>query len=526
MPAITPRYLSILDTTLRDGDQAAGYAFSREQKIMIAHLLEEAGVDCVEVGFPQSSAWESETCRIIASDLAKTGVMVMTRARIADIRASAEVLSGAKDGRLHLSLPVSRLHIHTKLRKTESEILSLAVEAVSYASGLVHSVEIGAEDATRTDRAFLLEYCQAVTEAGAHTVNIADTVGYTVPHEFSHLIQYLMSHVEAFSTGRSVLSVHCHNDFGLANANTLAGIHAGCGQIELTCMGIGERAGNASLEEMCALLHNRRDLFPVTTSLDRQAIERIPDLISRFIGTDLSPLKPVTGRNNHSHASGIHQHGIAANRNTYTPFQAESETATPERIVISRHSGIVGLSSAVKKYTGLVLDEPNLIKVLEAVKSKAAEVPTLGATELLEILNDMKLIKTPLWHCSALTVTESLSISDSQTPANTQFSAKAEFQRSGRENTSVVYEFSDVSWPQVIVSLIFPLFPTPIKLKTLSFSGYGSDAPTMRLFIEAAPKAQVERHYALERTGKNRALLLLECLLDIVNVENCLTGTP
>ncbi len=520
MPVIETRRLRILDTTLRDGDQAAGCAFTQRQKLEIARLLEECGVDCIEAGFPSSSSHDFEGCRLIASEIRNTSIAVMTRASIEDIRVSANAIAGASRGMLHLSLPVSSLHIERKLGKSESEILRIGRESVSFAAGLAGLIEIGAEDATRADRNFLLDYCGTVTEAGALIVNISDTVGYTVPDEFARLIHFLLEGVDAFRSGRSVLSVHCHNDFGLANANTLSAIGSGCGQIEVTGMGIGERAGNAALEEIEALLRSRADLYPVETSLVPSAIARIPRLISGILGTDFSPFKPVTGRNRAAHASGIHQHGIIQDRATYEPTGAILPGLPPARIVLSRHSGKAGLARFIQRYAGIELDEESLKHVLEEVKEACGCLPALGVSELLSILHSRLLIPLPPIECIALTVTEN------HTQEFSGFSAAASFTRSP---SGAVPESCAVRSPsrlEVFLALAAKLFLPPIQITTLSFSGCGNPAPAMRLYLEATVAHPQNRAYALERTGTSLDMLLLQCLIDIINAEYCLTTPP
>ena len=524
------RRLRILDTTLRDGDQAAGYAFTPAQKLSIALALEEAGVDCVEAGFPASSAREADICRLIAASLRTASVAVMSRASVADIRSSAAALDGSGRGVLHLSLPVSRLHIETKLRKTEAEILSLAAESTLFAAGLASAVEAGAEDATRADRSFLLEYCCAVTEAGAGIVNIADTVGHTVPHEFAGLIRFLLERVPAFRNGQSLLSVHCHNDFGLANANTLSGITAGCGQIEVTCLGLGERSGNAALEEIGAVLRCRSDLYRVDTGLNAPATDNLVSLVSGIIGSSLSPFKPVTGWNRRSHASGIHQQGILTNAQTYAPGPDDPA----DRIVIGPHSGRAGLRDAVRRYAGREIGEADLTRLLETVKTDQRAIPSLGVTELLSMLYDDGLIDNSPIGCDSLVVSERL------TPAGFMYIATAGFAAYHPKGAAVdalstgMTATSD-TWTEAIVGLVRSVSPAVMALETISFSGYrqaypsphSPSNPAMRLNLAVTasdPAGNPGRRYVLERVGFSQYRLLLDCLLDMVNAEKGLAS--
>jgi 2-isopropylmalate synthase len=516
------RRLTIFDTTLRDGDQAAGCAFSAAQKLLLARALEKAGVDCIEAGFPSSSKADFDACRLIATEIFGPRIAVMTRAVLADIRLSAEALAGSGKGMIHLSLPVSRLHIETKLRKSESGVLSLASECVRFAAGFAPFVEAGAEDATRADRNFLVDYCCAVTEAGAHIVNIADTVGYTVPHEFGALVRHLLKSVPAFRTGRSVLSVHCHNDFGLANANTLAGIAAGCSQIEVTALGIGERAGNAALEEIDAILRARSDLYPVETVLSLPGLGNLTRLVCGILGTDLSPFKPVTGRNARAHASGIHQQGTLLDKATYSSVPGSA----PERIVLSRHSGKEGLRAAIRHYAGIEVAPEMLGELLAAVKDSPETGPLYGVTELLTLLRAHRLIPMDPTRRLSLEVTETAA------EAKTVCSVTAKLGQNVPSGLAITHFASGSAWPDTLLALVSPIHPGGILLVTLSFSGFQTHESThgdsfphaSRLYIEAIAGGS-QRRYTLERTGADPKILFLDCLLDILNAEICLTET-
>ncbi|MDR3247850.1 MAG: 2-isopropylmalate synthase, partial [Treponema sp.] len=373
------RRLSILDTTLRDGDQAAGFAFSPDQKRTLARALIEAGVDTVETGFPLSSPADFDLCRELAREFPGR-TAVMCRGRREDIAATARVFSGGVPGLLHISLPVSKIHIRAKLGITETELLKRTTELSAYAAELVSSVEFGAEDATRADRNFLFDYCGAAFAAGVNIVNIADTLGIAGPGEFGSLIVFLKR-----SNTTKCMSVHCHNDLGLALANTLAAIEAGCGQVEVSAGGIGERAGNAALEELCLNLEARREWYGVHAGLK---LERLPDLIARVreISAIDSPLKPVSGWNIRAHASGIHQQGLARESETYANPALDAISPGPERIILSRHSGQAGLRLFAQRYCGFELSDPIAQEILARVK--AAPGPLTGLTEFLCMLVD------------------------------------------------------------------------------------------------------------------------------------------
>ncbi|MDR3147531.1 MAG: 2-isopropylmalate synthase, partial [Treponema sp.] len=386
------RRVTILDTTLRDGDQA--FCFGAKEKIAFALALAQAGVDVIETGFPLSGRIDFELCRTAALELRNFSSpenpgplsAVMCRGRPGDIAASAGVFSGGLPGLLHISLPVSAIHIEAKLGKTQGELIALAREAVSFAAGLVAEVELGAEDALRADRDFLADYCRAALEAGARRVNIADTLGASSPDELKGLVAFLRSRVPAFAAGanEALLSIHCHNDLGLACANTLAALEAGCGQAEVSVCGLGERAGNAALEEVAANIDLRSHATGLCTGVNP---EKLPELINRAAAmAGLSPMKPLAGWNTRSHGSGIHQQGLSRNAETYSLPGLERWTGAGERIVLSRHSGRAGTILFAERYCGLILDEKTAALVTEKIKS--AETLT-GITEFLCILSDL-----------------------------------------------------------------------------------------------------------------------------------------
>lgn len=475
----------------------------------------------------------------------------MTRAILADIRASASALSGSSRGVLHLSLPVSLLHIAAKLRISAREVLERCRESVAFASGLAAAVEMGAEDATRADRNFLLDYCGTAVDSGARIVNIADTVGRSVPGEFASLLAFLREGIPAFRDGRAILSVHCHNDFGLANANTLAGIGAGCAQIEVTALGIGERSGNASLEEIAAILAARTDFFGPCPDLDYPSLGRLARLLSGILGTGLSPFKPVTGANTRSHASGIHQQALAVDPATYNSRETDPFCLVPDRIVIGRHSGKAGLRAAIARYAGIPIDGKTLACLLSAVKEACRESPQFGITELLALLNSEGLIAVDPLRCLSLATACTHSAPDNRlqaefaaVPATTpsaclpSFEVNAVFSASSASPASSMTVIATApTWKRALEQAVETLFPPGICVETLSFSGFASAReatgespaaapPAQRLYLEASAAAAPYRRYAIERTGIDRDRLYLECLLDIVNAENCLTRNP
>ncbi|MDR1384288.1 MAG: hypothetical protein LBJ67_10685 [Planctomycetaceae bacterium] len=375
------RRITVFDTTLRDGDQAAGFAFSQNEKPPLALALAEAGVDIVEAGFPFSSDADFYACRETAAVLrgSSAKAAMMCRAKSTEIRGTANLLG--ESGILHLTLPVSDAHLAAAGKLSHLQLLEQAVKAVTFAAGLSFAVEAGAEDATRADLNFLCDYCEAVIAAGATVVNIADTLGILAPPQMKTLIQTLRTRVSGFE--QAGLSVHCHNDFGLASANTLAAVEAGCNQVEATVGGLGERAGNAALEEIAVNLASHPETYRAATGI---RLERLADLTTAFCrsaGISLGPLKPLTGWNVHAHASGIHQRGAAVSEDNYSPESARISGRAPERIVLSRHSGKAGVRLAAEQYGLGEITDDEAERILEQIKQSGKR--TVGATEFYHL---------------------------------------------------------------------------------------------------------------------------------------------
>jgi 2-isopropylmalate synthase len=536
------RRIKVLDTTLRDGDQAAGFAFSPEAKYTLACALALAGVDIIETGFPLSNSADFDVCRILAREIAEisagTGISipgggngdtvcrpltaVMCRGRAEDIRKSAEVFAGSVPGVLHISLPVSKIHITEKLGKTESELIAMAAEAVSFAKGFVPLVELGAEDSGRADRNFLREYCEAATGAGASVVNISDTLGVLAPKEFTALIRFLRESVPAFSGGSSpekspgcsdvCLSVHCHNDLGLACANTLAAVEAGCGQIEVSVLGIGERAGNAALEEVAANLDARPGMYRAVTGLSPEKIAALVPLVMKAAGTGVSPMKPLSGWNVRAHSSGIHQQGLSRNAGTYSPPALERWAMTPERIVLSRHSGQAGVRTFARRYCGIDLDDEALAAVTGAIKA-AGETAT-GITELLLILAGLG--KLPAGFPRPL-VCVSFSETQERTADKTAFTVRASVSAAaetlnvsggGEDEPAAVLEALKIT--ARLCGRIDNRNPD-ITFRRTEISACGN---RVRLYAEAGIDG---KFYGIERTGVSAGYLLFACGLDVLN---------
>ncbi len=367
MPEKSNRII-VFDTTLRDGEQSPGATMNLAEKITLAQQLELLGVDVIEAGFAASSPGDFEAVSSIAKEVDNICVASLARALESDIERAAEAVRHAKNSRIHTFLATSPLHMEYKLRKTPTEVLALAEKAVRFASSCCKDVEFSCEDSTRSDLGFLVEVCNAAIEAGATTLNIPDTVGYIQPEEYSKRIAYLKEKVK--DSHKVVFSTHCHNDLGLAVANTLAAITAGARQIEVTIGGIGERAGNAALEEVIMALNVRKPYYQLETGIKTELLYPTVRKLYRIIGQNIARNKPIVGANAFAHESGIHQAGVLSNPETYEIMTPESVGLPKNDIVMGKHSGRNALKSKVEGL-GYKLETEQLDVVLAAIKRLA-----------------------------------------------------------------------------------------------------------------------------------------------------------
>ena len=330
--------IRIFDTTLRDGEQSPGASMNIEEKLRIATQLEKLNVDVIEAGFPIASDGDFEAVKKIAQTIKGPEIAGLCRANIKDIDRAWEALKYAGDrGRIHTFIATSDIHMQRKLQMEPEKVKETAVKAVKHAISYTPNVEFSCEDAVRTRLEFLAEMVEAVIEAGATTVNIPDTVGYAIPFEFFNIIKYLKENVR--NIDKAVLSVHCHNDLGLAVANSLAAIQAGAGQVECTINGIGERAGNCSLEEVVMALRRRREILPYNNNVKTEHIYAASRLLSTITGIVVQPNKAVVGANAFAHEAGIHQHGVLMDKETYEIMTPESIGLNANKLVLGKHSG-------------------------------------------------------------------------------------------------------------------------------------------------------------------------------------------
>jgi 2-isopropylmalate synthase len=358
----------VFDTTLRDGEQAPGFSMSRVQKLRMAHALAELGVDIIEAGFPQASDGDFDSVRAIATEVRGPTICGLARAQLADIEAVARATEPAQHARIHIFLATSPIHRRHKLNMSREQVLDAGTKAVRRARELCDDVEFSAEDAIRTEPEFLIEALSVMIEAGATTINVPDTVGYTTPDEIGALFARLKREVRGIEN--VVLSAHCHNDLGLGVANSLAALAAGARQVECTIGGIGERAGNAALEEIVMALRTRADRFGLDTGIHTPLLYPTSRLLANLVGTTVPRNKAVTGDNAFAHESGIHQHGMLKNRETYEIMRPEDVGFSRTQLVLGKHSGRHALRERLANL-GHELEDAQLDEVFTRFKTLA-----------------------------------------------------------------------------------------------------------------------------------------------------------
>lgn len=338
--------LIIFDTTLRDGEQSPGASMTKDEKVRIAKALEKMKVDVIEAGFPIASPGDFESVKAVADVIKDSSVCGLSRALEKDINRAGEALKNAANPRIHTFIATSPIHMQQKLRMEPDAVLEQAVNAVKMARGFTNNVEFSPEDAGRSELDFLCRVIEAVIDAGATTINIPDTVGYNVPDQFGLLIKNLIERIP--NSDKAIFSVHCHNDLGLAVANSLSAVQYGARQVECTINGLGERAGNASLEEVAMAIRTRQDVFSCDTRLDTTQIMNCSRLVSGITGFAVQPNKAIVGANAFAHESGIHQDGVLKNRETYEIMRAQDVGWSDNRIVLGKHSGRNAFRSCLK----------------------------------------------------------------------------------------------------------------------------------------------------------------------------------
>jgi len=358
----------IFDTTLRDGEQSPGVSLNMEEKLQIGKQLEKLGVDVLEAGFPVASPGDFEGVKKLADELRGLEVAALARAHKKDIDIAWEAIKNAANPRIHTFLATSDIHLKYKLRKTREEALEMAREAVAYAARYTSNVEFSAEDASRSDLDYLCRVFDAVIEAGARVVNFPDTVGYALPWDFGRMIQYVRANTH--NIHKATLSVHCHNDLGLATANVLNAIQNGAEQVECTINGIGERAGNTAMEEVVMAIKTRHDLLPFTTNINTKFITATSRLVSLLTGMVVQPNKAIVGANAFAHESGIHQDGVLKERTTYEIMDPADIGLTKGALVMGKHSGRHAMKAKLEEL-GYNLTEEDVDRVFARFKALA-----------------------------------------------------------------------------------------------------------------------------------------------------------
>jgi 2-isopropylmalate synthase len=379
----------IFDTTLRDGEQAPGFSMNTMEKLEMARQLARLNVDVIEAGFPISSDEDFEAVREVARQVGSLEgspiICGLSRVGLMDIDRCWEAVKYARRARIHTFVATSDIHLKYKLRKTRAEVLKAAVEAVRHARGYCEDVEFSPEDASRSDFDYMCDVLEATIDAGAGTINIPDTVGYAIPEEWALRVGQIRERVK--NSGRAVISVHCHNDLGQAVANSLAAIRAGARQVECAINGIGERAGNASLEEIVMALRTRRDFFGVETAVRSEEIFRTSRLLSHVTGVHVQPNKAIVGENAFAHEAGIHQDGVLKEKLTYEIMKPEDIGRSSNKLVMGKHSGRHALAARLQDL-GFDLDEAELGKAFRKFKDLADKKKEVFDDDLISIVKD------------------------------------------------------------------------------------------------------------------------------------------
>ena len=377
--------IDIFDTSLRDGEQSPGCSMRLDEKLLMARQLERLGVDVIEAGFAISSQGDFESVKLVADTIKNCQVASLARTLPKDISRSADALQNAVNPRIHTFIATSNIHLKYKLKMEKEQVLKMTQEMVAYAKSFVDSVEFSAEDASRSEPAFLVEVFQTAIESGTTVINVPDTVGYTTPCEFYNLIEYLKENIRGVD--KAQISVHCHNDLGLAVANSIAAVRAGATQVEVAINGIGERAGNAALEEIVMALATRGDAIGATCGVDTTQIHNTSRLLTTITGVRVQPNKAIVGDNAFAHEAGIHQHGVLANKATYEIMTPESIGLSQNLLVLGKHSGKHAVAQRLG-FLGYNLDAETIQTIFTDFKNLADKKKTVSDLDLEAIAQD------------------------------------------------------------------------------------------------------------------------------------------
>ncbi len=381
----------IFDTTLRDGEQAPGFSMNIEEKLIVARQLERLGVDVIEAGFPAASPGDFEAVKRISEEVQTSEVCALARTRKEDIEQALRALESAVNPRLHIFIATSDIHLEYKLKMTRDQVIEATISALEFAKNYIDNIEFSCEDASRSDPDYLVQVIGEAIKAGAKIINIPDTVGYALPFEFEKLVSYIKEKTPEIE--KVILSVHCHDDLGLAVANSLAGIRAGARQVECTINGIGERAGNAALEEIVMAIHTRKDLLNYTTCINTEQIYPTSRLIKKITGMPIPPNKAIVGVNAFSHESGIHQDGVLKHRLTYEIMTPEKVGIPSSRLVLGKHSGRHAFRKRLEEL-GFELSDEELDQAFKRFKELADKKKEVFDEDLEALVMD-EILKIP-----------------------------------------------------------------------------------------------------------------------------------
>ncbi len=398
-------HLKIFDTTLRDGEQSPGCSMSYAQKLRFAYALAELKVDVIEAGFPFASNGDFDSVASIATNVKGPIICGLARAQEADIQRCFDAIKHAEKHRIHTFLATSPIHREHKLRMSQAQVIETATRAVRFARSLSADVEFSAEDASRSEPEFLLDVFQAVIEAGASTINVPDTVGYTTPEEYGALIRYLRTHLK--NAAHVTISTHCHDDLGLAVANSLAAVQAGARQVECTINGVGERAGNASMEELVMAIRTRQSLFSVQTQIETRKLHPTSRLLTTLTGMTVARNKAVVGDNAFAHESGIHQHGMLQNRATYEIMKPEDVGVVASSLVLGKHSGRHALKDRLN-LLGLPVPDAELDDLFIRFKALADKKKEVFDADLEALVSGLENQQTGPWRLQRLHVSSAV----------------------------------------------------------------------------------------------------------------------
>jgi len=397
----------IFDTTLRDGEQAPGASMNDKEKLEVAFALERLGVDIIEAGFPVSSDGDFKSVKAVAKNVKKSIVCGLARSMKKDIDAAYNAVKAAKSGRIHVFLATSKIHLEHKLKKNPDEILKMAVDAVKYAKKKISNIEFSPEDASRSEKEFLYRILEAVIKAGATTVNIPDTVGYSTPGEYGQLITDIKNNVP--NINKAVISVHCHDDLGMGVANSLSAVRNGARQVECTVNGIGERAGNASMEEIVMAIKTRQDFYRCDTGINTREISKVSRLVSKYTGFVVPPNKAIVGANAFRHESGIHQDGVLKERTTYEIMSPEDVGFVGTGLVLGKHSGRHAFKVRLHAL-GIDLKDNEVGRAFDRFKDVADKKKQVYDEDLVAIVEDETGLVRKVWSLKDLITTSGTSI--------------------------------------------------------------------------------------------------------------------